>query len=181
MTAASEGLARRPGREYLVDVQFADGRDSRSFHVGGGFVVERTASILELAPPIPSRDWDSKDGQTVTFRFSERPAPTVKARPAPITTPAAEPDSLIELLAAQSTAGAAGTQMLIVIFVYLMTLRAAPATPWGIMMAATVLILSPWVPFIFGFGDPIAAGIVLINVVCGGYAWKMLGQRTADA
>ena len=55
LTAASKGLARRPGREYLVDVQYADGRDSRSFHVGGGFVVERTVAILELAPPLPSR------------------------------------------------------------------------------------------------------------------------------
>ena len=53
-----------------------------------------------------------------------------------------------------------------------------PATPWGIITAAAVLILSPWVPYVFGFGDPIAASIVFVNVVAGTFTYKVFASRT---
>ena len=48
----------------------------------GGFLEARTGATLELAPPLPSRDWDSKDGQTVTFGFTERPPAAAATLPA---------------------------------------------------------------------------------------------------
>ena len=57
-------------------------------------------------------------------------------------------------------------QLLVTISVFAMVLYKTPTTPWGIIMAAAVLILSPWVPVVaFGFGDPIMASIVFVNVV----------------
>ena len=57
----------------------------------GGFLEARTGATLGLAPPLPNRDWDSKDGQTVTMTFSERPAPAVVTTPATETLPVAPP------------------------------------------------------------------------------------------
>ena len=60
MTAASGGWCDDLDA-VTVDVDYEDGRDFRSF-VLGGFLEARTGATLELAAPLPSRDWDSKDG-----------------------------------------------------------------------------------------------------------------------
>ena len=57
----------------------------------GGFLEARTGANLGLAPPLPNRDWDSKDGQTVTMTFSEWPAPAVVTTSATETLPVAPP------------------------------------------------------------------------------------------
>ena len=62
--------------------------------------------------------------------------------------------------------GGVVAQLLVTISVFAMFLYKTPTTPWGIIMAAAVLILSPWVPAVaFGFGDTIMASIVFVNVV----------------
>ena len=63
------------------------------------------------------------------------------------------------------------------ILVFVAFLGIAPKTPIGIMMAAVVLMVTPWVPVIFGLGDTIAASIVFINVLVGGYGYKMLAAQ----
>ena len=62
--------------------------------------------------------------------------------------------------------------------VFVMFLARAPQTPLGVMMASVVLIVTPWVPVIFGFGDTIAASIVLVNVLSGSFVYKMFAART---
>ena len=53
------------------------------------------------------------------------------------------------------------------------------ATPWGVMLAAAVLILTPWMPYVVGLGgDPILASILFVNIGLGAFGYKALFQRT---
>ena len=59
-----------------------------------------------------------------------------------------------------------------------MFMARAPQTPWGVMMASVVLILTPWAPVMFGIGDTIAASIVFVNVLSGAFVYKVFAART---
>lgn len=51
-------------------------------------------------------------------------------------------------------------------------------SPLGIGLAATVVILTPWVPVLSGFGSTAAAAIVFMNVGLGYFAHKSFVDRT---
>ena len=68
-------------------------------------------------------------------------------------------------------------QMLIVLIVFVGVLLKTPPTPWGVMLAAFALILTPWIPTFWGFGSSIAASIVGVNVLVGSYTWKVWAAR----
>ena len=52
-----------------------------------------------------------------------------------------------------------------------------PATPWGVFTAAIALVLTPWIPTFWGYGEPMAASVVGVNVVLGAFAYKTFAQR----
>ena len=106
-----------------------------------------------------------------------------RTQPAAVT-PASEAEpvtgagSFIEFLKETTPGGAVTAQIVITIMVYVMFVTTAPPTPRGIMLSAIVLCMTPWVPAILGFGDPIAASIVFTNVVAGAYLHKAFLSRT---
>ena len=165
--------------EILVEVSYEGGADRRVF-VLGGFIDSRPGSrVLKLDPPLPSRDWESRDGEEIEIAFRRHSSQAAAALPIPRETkPAGEPGSFIEFLTATTPGGAVTAQMLIVIIVYVTFLYGAPPTPWGIMLSAGVLVLTPWVPMIFGYGDVIAASIILINVILAAYTYQVYAART---
>ena len=51
---------------------------------------------------------------------------------------------------------------------------ADPRTAWGVLWRSLVLVLTPWAPVAYGYGDPIMASIVFLNVVYGPFGWRLL-------
>ena len=163
---------------FTVTVAYEDGRDTRRF-VLGGFVVDQRLGWLKLRPPLPSRDFDSKLGQAVTVTVSRLPIPPAVAPPAVVAEPTAAPDSFLEFLQQTTPGGGVAAQTMIVILVFLGFAFTAKPTPRNIMLAAIVLIITPWVPVvIFGIGSTIAASIIFVNILTGAYAFKSFAART---
>ena len=165
--------------EITVEVTYEDETDSRSF-VLGGFIDSRLGQRgLKLDPPLPGRDWDTLSGEEVAIDFrrhrSQAVAPTVRGS---LTEPEGTANSFIEFLSSSTPGGPVIAQTLIVILVYGMFIFKAPATPWGIILAVVVLVMTPWVPVLFGFGSTIAAGIILVNVLAGAFSYKAFAART---
>ena len=153
-------------------------KDMRSF-VLGGFIVSRSGRTLKLDPPLPSRDWESRDAQEVAIEFRRHRAQTTPAvLPAAETEPVGAPGSFVAFLAETTPGGAVTAQMVIVVMVYLAVILKTPGTVWGVWVAAITLIMTPWVPVLFGFGDTIAASINLINVPAGAFVYKVFAART---
>ena len=69
-------------------------------------------------------------------------------------------------------------QMIMVIFVYVAMVQLVPATPRGILAAGLVLVLTPWIPVLIGFGSSLAANIIFVNVAVGDFAYKAWIRRT---
>ena len=165
----------------LMRVTYEDGRDTREFVLGGFIVSRPTGNRLKLDPPLPSRDWEARDGEDVVVEFVRHIGATATTTVATaLTDPTAESASFVAFLRDTTPGGAVMAQTLIVILVYIMFLYKTPATPWGIIMAAAVLVLSPWIPYLFGFGDPMAAAIVFINVLSGAFVYKAFAARTEN-
>ena len=76
--------------EISIDVTCEDGRDARAF-VLGGFIEDRNGNTLKLDPPLPSRDWDSRSGEEVAFRFRRHVGQTAPAQAAAIAPPRPRP------------------------------------------------------------------------------------------
>ena len=43
------------------------------------------------------------------------------------------------------------------------------------------MLLSSWVPVLLGFGSPLAAAIILVNVALGAFSYKVWMDRTAES
>ena len=170
--------------EITVEVTYEDGRDMRSF-VLGGFVNDRPGSRgLKLDPPLPSRDWESRTTEEVAFEFyrhvGQAVAPVI---PAALTEPVAVTGSFVEFLIDTTPGGGVVFQSLVTIFVYSGYLfsvykRRSRPQPFEVLLAGMVLCLTPWVPVIWGIGDPIAGVILLGNLALGAYAYKAYFART---
>ena len=165
--------------EITIEVTNENGTDFRSFVIAG-FIAERSGNYtLKLTPPLPSRDWEARDGDQVLIDFVRHRGQVISpVRPAAETEPTGDPDSFVEFLSATTPGGPVMAQTLIVIMVYTGFLFKSPASPWGIMLSGAVLILTPWIPTFWGFGDQIAASIVLVNVLAGSLAYKAFFART---
>ena len=158
--------------EILVEVMYEDERDARTF-VLGGFITGRPGSRgLKMDPPLPSRDWEARDGEEVAFEFRRHVGQAQSLTPPALTGPTAQPGSFIDFLKETTPGGPVMVQSIIVIMVYAAFIFKTKATPRGMMGAAVVLVLTPWVPAFFDFGDTIGASIVFINVVLGAYAYR---------
>ena len=116
--------------------------------------------------------------QTVVMAFTRRaPIPAVVAPPV-LAEPDAEGESFNEFLSRTTPGGPVVIQSLIVLIVYATYIFSAPAKPWTIMLGAMVLMLTPWVPVIFGYGSTIAASIIFLNILAGAFSYKVFMART---
>ena len=113
----------------------------------------------------------------MAINFVRHRSQTVTTSGTPLTEPAGATDSFIAFLSETTPGGAVMAQSLIVLFVYAMFLYRAPGTPQGVIMSAIVLILTAWVPALLGYGDPIAASIIFINVLAGAYAYRSFTRQ----
>ena len=167
--------------EITIEVAYEDETNFRSF-VLGGFIDSRPDTRgLKLDPPILDRDWEARDGQDVTIDFRRHRTQAIIIAPPsspPLTEPAGEPGSFVEFLSLTTPGGPVMAQTLIVILVYSMFLFTAPSTPWGTTLSALVLIMTPWVPVMFGYGSTISGAIILVNVAAGAFAYKVFAART---
>ena len=155
-----------------VTVTYDDDVDTRAFVVGGFIETVGSNNRMVLEPPLPSRDWSDHDTETVTMAFHRHAGAAATIIPAALTGPAAQSGSFIQFVKDTTPGGPVMVQSLIVIMVYAAFIFKTKATPRGMIAAAVVLVLTPWVPAFFDFGDPIGASIVFVNVVLGAYAYR---------
>ena len=161
--------------EIAVEALYEGDTDTRDF-VLGGFVESRSGRTLELVPPLPSRDWASRSGEEIAFEFRRHRSQTVaQARSTPATDPAGTSGSFVEWLSESTPGGPVMAQTFVVIIVYGLFLLRAPSTSWGVMLAAGVLVMTPFVPLLWGFGDTVAAMLNGLNTGVGAYAYKVFG------
>ena len=174
---ANEWLSDQEGRDAVtVKVTYEDGRDTRFFTLGG-FIAEVLADNgLRIDPPLPGRDWDSRDGEAVTVEFAhhQRQAAALPL-PSGITGPSAPAGNFTDLMN-KTPGGPVVTQMLITVGVFLAVLfgvRSGDA-PRRVMMCLGALVLTPWIPAIFGFGSFILSSLLTIFVLAGALGAKVL-------
>ena len=160
-------------------VKYEDRVDTRSFVLGGFIEGEEGTRGLELNPPIPSRDWSTRSGEDVIIEFHRHVGQAAPALPlTPFAEPTAVAGSFVAFLSETTPGGPVIAQTLIVILVFVGFLYKMPATPTGIIQAAVVLVMTPWIPVLFGYGSTISAGIILVNVVAGAFSYKVFAART---
>ena len=162
-----------------LQVEYEDGRDTRRFVIAGH--VEATgARQLQLRPPVPraGTDWHSRPGETVFMSFHLREEPTPAAVPDALVDPVGEPGSFVAFLSSSTPGGPVVLQTVITIIVGAIALARAPRAPAGVVLAAVVLVSPPWVPVLFGYGEPMAAVLVAFNVVVG--RLRLQGLRSPE-
>ena len=164
--------------DVTIRVVYEDGADTRFFHVGG-FEVDRPGPrTLQLAPPLPAGpEWAERNGELLVLTFERRPE-VVPRQVGPVPEPTAAPDSFVEWLSKTTPGGGVIAQALITLIVSGMVLFKTTATPFGVISAAVAIVLTPWIPTFFGFGDSIAASIVGVNVAAGAFTYKVFVART---
>ena len=156
----------------LVVVTYEDGKDSREF-VLGGFLSERQSdNRLKVDPPIPSTDFATRSGETVTVDFVRHigdPQPDVVQQ---VTPPNPRPDSMVEFIAETTPGGPVVAQSLIVLLVYAVWMWKGQHSTYSLILAGLILVLTPWVPVVFGLGTVTAAVINFVNILLGAYCYK---------
>ena len=161
----------------VIEVTYEDGKDRRAFHIGGR-VTGRSGTTLTLAPPTVGRDWNDKVSERVVMRFTRRaPTPAVVAPPV-LALPDTQDESFNEFLSRTTPGGPVVIQSLIVLIVYGAMIATCRPTPWGILLCALALMLTPWVPVFFGYGSTIAASIIFLNILAGAFSYKVFMART---
>ena len=156
----------------LVRVTYEGGTDGREF-VLGGFIAERQGgNRLKLEPPVPSRDFSTRNGETVTVEFVRHVGqlqPTVVSRIIP---PDPASNSMVDFIVKTTPGGPEVAQNLIVLLVFGTWMLKGNHSGYSLLLAGVILVLTPWVPVIFQLGTPLAAAINFVNILLGAYVYK---------
>ena len=159
-------------RTILVKVSYEDGRDNREF-VLGGFITERQGNNrLQLDPPIISRDFPSHVGETVTVEFLRHVGQAQPAIMNQVTPPNPTANSMVEFISTTTPGGPVVAQYLIVVLVYGVWMWKRSHSTQSLLFGGIILVLTPWVPVIFGMGTVTAAVINFCNILLGAYVYK---------
>ena len=133
---------------------------------------------------LPSRDWYDRRGEEIRLDFLLRPVPAVSATPGErLADPVAEPETLVAFIAETTPGGGVIAQMALSVLVFWLYMTAKlPESTWGSSSAASSCCLWPaGGPVVLGFGEPIAAAVMLGNVALGGFAYKTWMARQAES
>ena len=155
-----------------VSVTYSDGVDTRSLVLGGFIESVGSNNRIVLEPPLPSRDWDSRDTESIRLDFHRHAGQATSAVVTQITAPTAAPNSMVAFISDTTPGGPVVAQNLIVLLVYALWMWKGAQTVQSLMIGGFILVLTPWVPLMFGMGDPIAAVINFVNVLLGAYVYK---------
>ena len=156
----------------LVKVAYEDGKDGREF-VLGGFITERQGSNrLKLDPPVPSRDFESRSGETVRVEFVRHIAEAQPAAVSRIIPPDPASNSMVDFIVETTPGGPEVAQNLIVLLVFGTWMLKGNHSGYSLLLAGVILVLTPWVPVIFQLGTPLAAAINFVNILLGAYVYK---------
>ena len=109
--------------------------------------------------------------------FHLREEPTLAGEAEALVYPVGEPASFVEFLSATTQRGPVVMRIDITVVVATITLTRAATTPAGVGLTSVELILTPWLPVLFGYGEPMAAVLVAFNVVVGAFAYKVSVAR----
>ena len=138
----------------------------------GGFIAERQAgNRLKLDPPIPSRDFQERSGQTVGWSSCGSSAnrnPTWSSRSCHQIPRQLDGGVHLRNHARRPVVA----QCLIVLLVYASWMWKEKHSAYSLILGGTVLVLTPWVPVIFGLGTVLAAVINFTNILLGAYVYK---------
>ena len=163
-----------------VTVTYADGRDTRSF-VLGGFIEARPGDRgLTLDPPLPSRDWIGKDGQEVVIEFRRH-----QAQAAPLVLPVAMTDPPAAMLTSPHTqwqgswatlinmtpGGPLGAQLLLTIVISMGLIWKA-RTAQDVLIGAAAMVLIPGLMAAFSVGDWLMVSITAVSIASGALVHK---------
>ena len=156
----------------LVRVSYEDGMDGREF-VLGGFITERQGSNrLKLEPPVPSRDFESRSGETVTVEFVRHAGQLQSMVVSRIIPPDPASNSMVDFIVETTPGGPEVAQNLIVLLVFGTWMLKGNHSGYSLLLAGVILVLTPWVPVIFQLGTPLAAAINFVNILLGAYVYK---------
>ena len=152
-------------------------RDTRSF-VLGGFIDSTPGSRgLKLDPPLPSRDWDSKDGEEVAFEFRRhRAQPPAPVLPPALTEPPAPPGTWADLLNS-ATGGPVDLQLMLTCLVWLVLLAKSPKGGWPLLVGLAAMVLTPWIPVAFNYGEYMLSTIVTLGVAATYFLQKFVTRQ----
>ena len=170
---ADDWLSDEAGLDtILIKVTYEGGTDGREF-VLGGFIAERQGgNRLKLEPPVPSRDFSTRNGETVTVEFTRhvgQAQPTVVSRIIP---PDPASNSMVDFIVKTTPGGPEVAQNLIVLLVFGTWMLKGNHSGYSLLLAGVILVLTPWVPVIFQLGTPLAAAINFVNILLGAYVYK---------
>ena len=160
----------------LVQVKYEDGRDTREF-VLGGFIESRSSNTLKLDPPLPSRDWESRDTETVTIQFLRHVGQAAPlALPAALTEPPAVAGSWAELLNS-APGGPVDLQLMLTCMVWLALLVKSHRGGWPLMVGLAAMVLTPWIPVAFQYGEYILSTIITLGVAAVYFIQKLMTRQ----
>ena len=159
-----------------VRVTYEDGRDTREFMLESVVSGASGTSGWDLSPALPARDWEHRDGETVEIEFLRvsAPAPSPGSSGVKVGPVDGEAGSFVDLLS-DTPGGPVVVQLMITAGVALTALLAARG-PQGVYLCLGALVLTPWVPAVFGFGSLILSTILTILVLAGASAYRVLAR-----
>ena len=109
-------------------VEYDDQVDTRRFIIGG-FVAGRGERSLTLVPPMPSQDWQRREGEVVTLTFASLSFPPPPPIPPALAPPTTDSGSFVAWLSATTPGGPVMAQVLITIIVFVGFMFTVPRRP----------------------------------------------------
>ena len=170
---ANDWLSDEEARDRItLTVTYADDVDTREFVLGGFVEASGSNNRITLAPPLPSRDWNGHDGETVRLDFHRHRSQAATPVITPVVDPGASTGSMAAFISETTPGGPVVAQNLIVLLVYVIWMWKGAQTVKSLMIGGFILVLTPWVPVVFGMGDIVSAVINFVNILLGAYVYK---------
>ena len=160
-----------------VTVTYEDDRDTRSFVLGGFVESSGSSNRLTLSPPLPSRDWDSHDTETVAITFTRHAgqAAAIILPPASMA-PTATRGSFLAALE-DTPGGPVDLQLMLTCIVFAALVLIPKTGGWGVILSTIALVVTPWIPVPFGYGDYYLSTVITVVIACVFFGQKILSQQ----
>lgn len=163
---------------YYIEVSYNDERiDFRRFVIGN-HIYSRTGKTLVIDPPIPDRDLINYDIAAINI-YDVKQYHKLNPFGPTLVAPVCDKGTIVCLIQDTTPGGLRTAQILITILTYFLLMMAIKnPSAWDLWILVLALVITPWVPVFFGFGDTIVASLVLFNAAAGAFAYKAWVART---